>query len=53
MARQVRLMIHGFWADIISECDVFILAKDLDGVMVYVVKDGTERVRNGSSDGKN
>ncbi len=43
--KQVHLIAHGVWSDIISECDMFILAKDVDGVMTYVIKDGMQRVR--------
>ena len=42
---QVFLTMTQHWADIIEECDTFILAKDLDGVMVYVIKDGQQKVR--------
>lgn len=33
------------WQPIISHCDHFYLARDVDGVMVYVIKDGQEQVR--------
>jgi predicted phosphohydrolase len=42
---QVYLRLNRHWADVISENDVFILAKDIDGVMTYVVRDGLEQVR--------
>lgn len=45
MKRQVYLNLYGHWSDIIEESHVFILAKDVDGVMTYIIKDGQERTR--------
>lgn len=45
MTRQVYLFAHGAWSDIIAECETFIVAKDIDGLMTYVVKNGMEQVR--------
>ena len=42
---QVFLQAHHIWADVIAESDVFLVAKDVDGVMTYVVKDGYQQVR--------
>ena len=44
--KQVYLTMHRVWVDIIDECETFILARDIDGVMVYVLRDGQERVRH-------
>lgn len=41
---QAYLPSSNTWQPIISQSDVFILAKDIDGVNVYVVKDGSHRV---------
>lgn len=43
--RQVWLNIHGFWSDVIAENDLFIAAKDIDGMITYVIKDGAELTR--------
>lgn len=43
---QIFIYDYMFWADVIAESEVFYLAKSLDGVNVYVIKDGSERVRN-------
>lgn len=43
---QVYLHRYGIWSDVIDQCDTFILAIDADGVMCYVLRDGTEQVRN-------
>lgn len=45
MTEQVYLTRYGIWSDIIDQCDMFILARDADGVNVYVVKDGMQMVR--------
>lgn len=42
---KVYLASSNTWQPIIAECDVFILAKDVDGVNMYVVKDGSHLVR--------
>ena len=42
---QVFLQSYHIWADVIAESDVFLVAKDVDGVMTYVVKDGYQQVR--------
>jgi len=43
--KQVYLSHFNIWSEVISECDTFLLAKDADGVNVYVVKDGFQQVR--------
>lgn len=43
--KQVYLNLFVIWSDVISECDTFILARDADGVMCYVLRDGLEMVR--------
>ena len=45
MTRQVYPHAHGIWSPVLDESDTFILAKDVDGVMTYVVKDGYQQVR--------
>jgi len=42
---QVYLIHQAVWSDIIDQCREFILARDNDGVNVYVIRDGSERVR--------
>lgn len=41
---QVYLPSSNTWQPIITESDTFILANDIDGVNVYVVKDGSHLV---------
>lgn len=43
---QIFLYDYMIWDDVVAECDQFYLAKSLDGVNVYVIKDGSEKVRN-------
>lgn len=43
--KQVYLSLFGVWSDIIDQCDTFIVAKDMDGIMTYVLKDGAQKVR--------
>lgn len=43
---QVYLTTYGIWSDVIAMCDTFVLAKDVDGVNVYVYRDGLEMLRN-------
>lgn len=43
--KQVYLNLFGIWSDVVAECDTFILARDADGVMCYVLRDGQEQVR--------
>ncbi len=43
---QVYLQKYGIWSDVLDECDAFVVAKDADGVNVYVVKDALILVRN-------
>ncbi len=45
MTEQVYLTRYGIWSDIIDQCDMFILARDADGVKVFVIKDGMQMVR--------
>lgn len=42
---MVYLHYHGVWSDIIAQNNTFILARDIDGVMTYVLRDGMENVR--------
>lgn len=42
---QVYLYTYGYWAEVVAMSEDFILAIDIDGVPVYVVRDGTEKVR--------
>lgn len=43
--KQVYLFKFGVWVDVIDESGHFIAAKDADGVVTYVIKDGSEQVR--------
>lgn len=44
---QVYLTASNTWANVIEQDRVFIKAKDVDGIMVYVIKDGQEITRSG------
>lgn len=37
MTRQVYPHAHGIWSPVLDESDTFILAKDVDGVIIEVV----------------
>ena len=43
--KQVYLFKFGVWVDVLDENEAFIAAKDADGVVTYVIKDGSEQVR--------
>lgn len=43
--KQVKSTRFGMWLDVENESDIFIQAKDVDGVMLYVIKDGTQQTR--------
>lgn len=43
--KQVYITHYNIWSEVISECADFLLAKDADGVNVYVVKYGMQQVR--------
>ena len=43
--KQVYLIHYGFWTDILDERPEYYVAKDLDGVTCFVIKDGTEITR--------
>ena len=45
MLKQIFLFSYGTWADVIQETPRSYFAYDIDGVLVCVVKDGTEQVR--------
>ena len=42
---QVYLSFYGIWSEVLDDDERFIVARDADGVMTYVIKDGTENVR--------
>ena len=43
--KKVYLFKFGVWVDVLYENEAFIAAKDADGVVTYVIKDGSEQVR--------
>jgi hypothetical protein len=45
MTKQIYLHYSGTWATVISETPNEYVAKDIDGVMTYVIKDGSEFLR--------
>ena len=42
---KVYLNFYGIWSEILDEDECFIVAKGPDVVMTYIIKDGTENVR--------
>ena len=43
--KQIYLTMSRTWQDVLDECIRFYVAKDVDGVMVYVIRDGQEQIR--------